>query len=156
MRCMIQWIDSAGNKTPDTNEAVCLVQPFDPRVPVGNAKFEVKVRFSFNERIREYHANEGSVVLEDGLTAVPICEEHLKRLPAFWRALPFPKQPKEEWHQRVKNQAPAEVLESIINSFPENCEAILKELLYHPGDDYWSFVRWGIFVGIERDGYIHS
>lgn len=35
-------------------------------------------------------------------------------------------------------------------------EDIIKNLRYYPGDDLWGFTRWGMFVGVERDGYIHT
>lgn len=157
MRCMIQWLGPDGRTTPDTNEAVCLAQAFDPRVPDDvRGGFKVVTPFVMGEFILRYHRKPGSVNLSDGSSALPICEEHLKRLPPFWRVLPFPNQPESEWHARVKSQPPVAVLEAVINNFPHDCEAILKELRYHPGDKYWSFNRWGTHVGIESDGYTHS
>jgi hypothetical protein len=51
---------------------------------------------------------------------------------------------------------PVAVLEAIRDSFPKNAEKIISELRYHHGDDFWSFNIHGMFVGCERDGYIHS
>lgn len=54
--------------------------------------------------------------------------------------------------------APKEVCDEVRRSFPNDAESILKDLRYHSG--HWSFVRWGMYVGIDlmRDGtvYIHS
>jgi hypothetical protein len=54
--------------------------------------------------------------------------------------------------------APEEVLAEVRRCFPSDAEAIIKDLRYHSG--HWSFVRWGMYVGIDlmRDGtvYIHS
>lgn len=35
-------------------------------------------------------------------------------------------------------------------------DSIIQSLRWHGGDEFWSFVRWGMFVGVERDGYVHS
>lgn len=52
---------------------------------------------------------------------------------------------------------PKEVTEAIRNAFPKDAEEILGSLRYHGGiDKMYSFVRWGMFVGVELDGYIHT
>ena len=51
---------------------------------------------------------------------------------------------------------PYAVIASIRGSFPDKAEEILHQLRYHPGDDFWSFYMHGMFVGVERDGYIHT
>lgn len=55
-------------------------------------------------------------------------------------------------------EAPVEVCEEIRRCFPNDAESIINDLRYHSG--HWSFVRWGMYVGIDlmSDGtvYIHS
>ena len=54
------------------------------------------------------------------------------------------------------SHAPPAVLDAIRVCFPANEQEILRELRYHYGEDMFSFNRWGMFVGVERDGYIHT
>ena len=51
---------------------------------------------------------------------------------------------------------PKEVTEAIKNAFPKDAEEILGSLRYHSLDRMYSFLRWGMFVGVELDGYIHT
>jgi len=157
MKCIIRWIDSQGNPTPDDNEAVCLVQPFDPRHldPTTN-KWTTPDDFDFEKEVKKYHRVDGDIIVPEIGYGLPCCEEHLKRLGAFWRALPLHNQPENEWHERVKHQAPAAVLQAIIRAFPKEAEEILKSLKHDSICNYWYFTRWGLFVGVEKDGFIHT
>ena len=170
MRCVIQWIDPlTGKLTPhntdndfhDSNEAVALVQPFDPRVP-GTTKHEwvIPTPFVFSDAVARYAPVDGQILLPDSSGyAFPICAKHLDRKGPFWRALPLPGQDPKSLHAMVavKQQPSIAVIETIINSWPDQAAAILKDLRYHGDfDRYWSFIRWGLFVGIEEDGYAHS
>lgn len=60
----------------------------------------------------------------------------------------------------TKHIPPFAVIEALRNFRGAKAEDDLTRLRYHPGDDFWSFVMnttlGTIFVGIERDGYIHS
>ncbi len=49
---------------------------------------------------------------------------------------------------------PDVVVNAIRNAFPNNADDILKELRWSM--DHFSFTRWGMYVGVECDGYIHS
>lgn len=52
---------------------------------------------------------------------------------------------------------PTVVIEAIKKAFPKESEDILESLRYHGGiDKMYFFVRWGMFVGVELDGYIHT
>lgn len=51
---------------------------------------------------------------------------------------------------------PPAVLSAIRESCFKDPEAIIASLRYHALDDFWSFERHGQFVGIERDGYLHT
>ena len=46
------------------------------------------------------------------------------------------------------------VVESICNAFPKDPESILASLRW--SGDHFSFIRWGMYIGVELDGYIHS
>lgn len=157
LKCIVQWIDSKGTPTPDTNDAVCLVQPFDPkRLNPKTNKFEVPEDFDFEKEVNKYRRTDGDVIVPEIGYGLPCCEEHLARAGVFWRALPLPNQPEKEWHERVRHQAPAAVLQTIIRTYPGHCEEILKELKHDALCNYWFFNRWGMHVGVEKDGYIHS
>jgi hypothetical protein len=46
------------------------------------------------------------------------------------------------------------IVVSIYRSFPRQADEILHTLRW--SSDHYSFVRWGMYVGIETDGHIHS
>jgi hypothetical protein len=54
--------------------------------------------------------------------------------------------------------APPRALDEIRRCFPSEAADILRALRHHCStlDEHWSFSRWGHFVGVEADGYIHS
>ena len=85
--------------------------------------------------------------------AFPICAEHLARMPREgWRFLD-----KREFADPTKRDAAlAEikvVTDAIKNAF-KDAPAILPTLRY--AGDHYSFNRWGMYVGVEPDGYIHT
>lgn len=52
---------------------------------------------------------------------------------------------------------PEAVKKAILAAWPDQADEIISELRHHKGfDEYYSFQRWGMFVGIELDGYIHT
>ena len=48
------------------------------------------------------------------------------------------------------------VIDAISNAFPKESKEILASLQYDGILGCWYFTRWGMFVGVELDGYIHS
>jgi hypothetical protein len=48
------------------------------------------------------------------------------------------------------------VVEAVTKAFPKEASDILAELKYDNIMKCWFFVRWGMFVGVEENGYIHS
>lgn len=55
------------------------------------------------------------------------------------------------------DKIPAAVKNAILAAWPDQAEEIIASLRHHKGfDEYYSFQRWGMFVGIELDGYIHT
>lgn len=48
------------------------------------------------------------------------------------------------------------VVNNLLNAFPNNAQSILQELKWSPLGGNYFFVRWGMYVGVEPDGYIHS
>jgi hypothetical protein len=68
MQCVIQWIDETGMPTPDENPAVALV-----------------VRESFTDTDASGHT-----ITYSESEPLPICQEHLKRLPIpHWSIIPL-------------------------------------------------------------------
>jgi hypothetical protein len=45
---------------------------------------------------------------------------------------------------------------AIREAFPKDADTIIAELRWFPLEGCFGFSRWGMFVGIERDGYIHT
>ena len=57
----------------------------------------------------------------------------------------------------MNEEGPSDVVKKAIReAFPKDAEEIIAELRWHFGDGFWSFHRWGMFVGVELDGYIHT
>lgn len=51
-------------------------------------------------------------------------------------------------------EVPRVIVAAVCRAFPRESDAILASLRW--SGDHWSFVRWGMYVGIERDGYVHT
>lgn len=50
---------------------------------------------------------------------------------------------------------PTKIVDAVVKAFPKEAEEIVSSLRW--SSDHWSFVRWGMYIGIEpKDGYIHS
>jgi hypothetical protein len=49
---------------------------------------------------------------------------------------------------------PGVILASVARSFPRDAAAIVESLRW--SSDHWGFSRLGMYVGIERDGHIHT
>ncbi len=130
-KCKIQWITSKGEPTPDDNEAIALAVCYDPR--------------SFGEK---------------GSDPTPICAEHAKQKGKFWKLLPLPGQdlkdahPDVQWDAQTFRVIPDTVSSAIKKSFPDQSSDILDTLRW--SYDHFSFNRWGMYVGVELDGYIHT
>lgn len=54
----------------------------------------------------------------------------------------------------VPQPIPAVVRDAIHKAFPKDALEILRELRWNR--DHFYFRRWGMYVGVERDGYIHT
>lgn len=129
-QCGIAWINSKGNPTPDNNEAIGLAICYDPK--------------SFGEK---------------GSIPIPICEEHAKQKGKFWKLIPLEGQSLEDAHPLVKADRyfkviPDKVSGAIKNAFPKDTSDILNTLRF--SGDHFSFYRWGMYVGVEFDGHIHT
>jgi hypothetical protein len=66
---------------------------------------------------------------------------------------------KREWAQDVAKQASAELIpkavtDAILKAWPDQAVEILGQLRF--AGDHYSFTRWGMYVGVEFDGYIHT
>ena len=51
---------------------------------------------------------------------------------------------------------PRAVLDSILKSYPDQAVEILQDLHHSHTNDCYFFHRWGMYVGVEYDGYIHT
>jgi hypothetical protein len=49
---------------------------------------------------------------------------------------------------------PGPVIEALTRAWPEQVEEILGSLRF--AGDHYCFERWGMYVGVEFDGYIHT
>jgi len=133
LKCTCQWIDMKGEFTPDTNDAIGLAVCHDPR--------------TFGEK---------------GSEPFLICDEHAKRKSTFWKILPLPGQPTEAWHAIVQfddawfRVVPDVAIEAIKKAFPHHAQDILGELRWSEVNGCFYFTKWGMYVGVELDGYIHT
>lgn len=132
MKCKIEWVDpTIGSLTPDFNDAICLATNYDP------------VTFG-----------------EQGSESFPICETHANQKGKYWKLSPLPDQEEKDWPHLVKMDMmyfqiiPNTVIESIKKSFSDQYTEILKQLKWNR--DHFYFERWGMYVGVELDGYIHT
>lgn len=131
MKCSCQWIDAVGNPTPDDNEAIAMAVCHDPR--------------SFGEK---------------GSDPFPICLEHAKRKGEFWKIVPFQGQTDETMHpmalddKRYFRVISDICIEAVKRSFPNNIMEILPTI--RRSRDHWYFNKWGMYIGIEDDGHVHS
>lgn len=139
LKCGCQWIDSKGQATPDNNEAIAMAVCYDPS---------------------SYSEGQSLLWGEKGSDPFPICEEHALRKSKWWKLLPLPGQAMKDAHLLVQRDdrefkvIPDVVSMSIHKSFPKDANDILKDLRWSMG--YFSFNRWGMYVGVELDGYIHT
>jgi len=131
-RCKCQWINvQTAALTPDDHEAIALATCHDPR--------------SFGEK---------------GSDPFPICENHAKQKGEYWKLLPLPGQTEAEEHRMVSEDRRSfrvvsdVVIASVRKSFPDQAQEILKDLRWR--GDHFAFNRWGMYVGVETDGHIHT
>ena len=53
-----------------------------------------------------------------------------------------------------KDNIPDAVIDAIVKAFPNDALDILKTLRF--AGDHYCFTKWGMYVGVEFDGYIHT
>lgn len=148
--CQIGWIDSSGNATYDNHPAVAFAECRSPSALLSAKKEEDIQRF-------------------------PICAAHLSQAleqgmpgwffhprPGYYFPLREGAQISEELSQKLeyhvkfehRNRIPLFIAQKIRSAFPQNVEKILSEMRY--GLDHWHFNLYGMYVGVEDDGYIHT
>lgn len=49
---------------------------------------------------------------------------------------------------------PTAVVAAICKAWPDQAAEILQQIKWN--HDHWYIQRWGMYVGIEPDGYIHT
>lgn len=57
---------------------------------------------------------------------------------------------------KTDKDIPAAVVSAILKAWPDQSVEILKDLQYDTLNGNWYFRRWGMYVGVESDGYIHT
>ena len=50
----------------------------------------------------------------------------------------------------------ATVKAAVVQSWPHEADAIMREMKWDGLNGCWFIERYGMVIGIERDGYIHS
>lgn len=128
--CQCQWIGQDGLPTPDDHPAIGMVVCYDP--------------ISFGEK---------------GCEPFLICLEHAKRKGKFWKLLPLPGQALEASHEMVKDDSYYKpvtdvVIAAIKKAWPDQAKDIFNDIRW--SGDHFSFNRWGMYVGVELDGLIHT
>lgn len=48
------------------------------------------------------------------------------------------------------------LVKAVTDAFPDQAEEILKTVWWSGITGCWLFQRWGMTIGVEPDGYIHS
>ncbi len=88
--------------------------------------------------------------------AKPVCSEHVGRFTGRegWvvrHATDFErwKQTPAEWVEEIQR-----VCKAVEVAFPDQAKSIFPTM--RGGSDHYSFLRWGMYVGVEADGYIHT
>lgn len=51
---------------------------------------------------------------------------------------------------------PSAVVDAIIKAWRDQAAEILPQLCHNKLTGHYSFNRWGMYVGVEYDGYIHT
>ena len=54
----------------------------------------------------------------------------------------------------ARSLIPRAVVDAIIKAWPDQAAEILAGLVFR--GDHYSFDRWGMYVGVEFDGYVHT
>jgi hypothetical protein len=54
------------------------------------------------------------------------------------------------------NLVPEVVYEAIFKAWPDQATEVVEQLGYDSLNGNWHFNRWGMYVGVEDDGYIHT
>lgn len=54
----------------------------------------------------------------------------------------------------LATSVPSAVIEAIKKAWPDQADDIFEQM--HDNGDYFYFTRWGMYVGVEYDGYIHT
>ena len=96
----------------------------------------------------------GTINATGGIDSRSLAPEHLARIPregwVFLHKRDYPTP--ESVATRVEEIKV--VCAAIQKAFPAEAYKILPTL--RGGGDHYSFVRWGMYVGVEPDGYIHT
>lgn len=48
------------------------------------------------------------------------------------------------------------VTDAVLKAFPKDGDTVLKEMQWDSLNGCWMISRWGMMIGIEKDGYIHT
>lgn len=48
------------------------------------------------------------------------------------------------------------VANAVRDAFPKSADEILQDIKLNSLERYWYFNRWGMYIGVETDGFIHS
>ena len=48
------------------------------------------------------------------------------------------------------------VSDAVLKAFPKDGDTVLKEMQWDSLNGCWMISRWGMMIGIEKDGYIHT
>lgn len=49
---------------------------------------------------------------------------------------------------------PEKVALALVKAWPDQVDEIMKSMFHN--HDHWAFNRWGMYVGVEYDGHIHT
>lgn len=133
MNCQAKWIGLEGKPTPDQNRAIAIAHAHKAVYVDGRlTRYEAEIAQSF-----------------------PVCADHLPQLRGLigpgkgWSVTPLPAE--SEWPEGA---LPKVIVDAILKRWPDQAGEILPTV--RQAYDHYYFERWGMYVGIEYDGYIHT
>lgn len=139
MKCQCRWVSAEANweATPDDNEAIGMAVCYDP--------------LTFGEK---------------GSEPFPICEKHAERRGKHWKIIPLPDVEMKDSHSLVwRDQYFVPITDVVIAAIRKSFSkddvedirtGILAQVQWDHLNGCYYFNRWGMYVGVERDGHIHT
>ena len=152
-QCQVGWVNQDGDPTFDHDPAVATVECRSPEILLTAASEADIVEYP----ICEHHLQQ---VLDDG-KAVRVAYDGRRGGMRYWHPSVTDFTPPHlsteiAHHQATHHPLSHVVVHAVAGAFPRDTMSILHDLRWNSLEGYWYFRRWGMHVGVETDGFIHS